>query len=56
MTAEVVNAGLTANGVRYIETIDGFRFILTAYARETMDSLLAYLAANHDYFSLYRWE
>ncbi|MCG0456555.1 flavin reductase [Enterobacter cloacae complex sp. ECC445] len=55
MTAEVVNAGLTNNGVRYIETIDGFRFILTAYARQNMDSLLSDLAANKEYFSLYRW-
>ncbi|MCW1830110.1 hypothetical protein OLZ31_25130 [Enterobacter asburiae] len=55
MTAEVVNAGLTNNGVRYIETIDGFGFILTAYARQNMDSLLSDLAANKEYFSLYRW-
>ena len=55
MTAEVVNAGILASGVRYIETIDGFRFIVTAYARESMESLLAYLAVNDDYFSVYRW-
>lgn len=56
MTAEVVNTSSTPQGISYIETVDGYRFIVTAYDTEAMHSLNEFLAANEVYFSPYRWE
>jgi hypothetical protein len=55
MTAEVVKAGMTGKGIRYIETMDGYRFVVTAYSSQEMTAFLRFLEVNEDYFSLYRW-
>jgi len=55
MTAEVVNARSTPQGIDYIETVDGYRFIVTAYDTMAMQSLTASLTHNEAYFTPYRW-
>lgn len=56
MTAEVVNASSTAGGISYIETVDGYRFIVTAYDARAMHSLTEFLGVNETYFIPYRWK
>ena len=55
MTAEVVNASSTPRGISYIETVDGYRFIVTAYDTRAMNSLTEFLEVNETYFTPYRW-
>nr|UGK56836.1 hypothetical protein [Escherichia coli] len=50
MTAEVVKSSCTPRGISYIETVDGYRFIVTAYDTKAMHSLTEFLAVNEDYF------
>lgn len=54
-TGEVVAWGSTFNGISYIETIDGYRFIITFYHENWMHSLREFIRVNESYFSLYRW-
>ncbi|EBG2148420.1 flavin reductase [Salmonella enterica] len=55
MTAEVVKVGTTEQGISYIETVDGFRFIVTAYGTNEMHSLTRFIEVNEEYYSHYRW-
>ncbi|HBB0699849.1 TPA: flavin reductase [Escherichia coli] len=43
MTAEVVKSSCTPRGISYIETVDGYRFIVTAYDTKAMHSLTEFL-------------
>ena len=55
MTAEVLHVGITPGGIYYIETLDGYRFIVTAFEKGLMNGLREFLAVNEDYFKYYRW-
>lgn len=39
MTAEVLHVGITPGGIYYIETLDGYRFIVTAFEKGLMNGL-----------------
>ncbi|MCS1136125.1 flavin reductase, partial [Escherichia coli] len=55
MTAEVLHVGITQGGIYYIETLDGYWFIVTAFEKGLMNGLREFLAVNEDYFKYYRW-
>uniref|UniRef100_UPI00312BBCD8 hypothetical protein n=1 Tax=Klebsiella pneumoniae TaxID=573 RepID=UPI00312BBCD8 len=42
-------------GIYYIETLDGYRFIVTAFEKGLMNGLREFIAANEEYFKYYRW-
>ncbi|AXD21851.1 hypothetical protein CHE19_25180 (plasmid) [Salmonella enterica] len=41
--------------IYYIETLDGYRFIVTAFEKGLMNGLREFIAANEEYFKYYRW-
>ena len=54
LTGEVVHVGTTGKNT-YIETLDGYRFLITAYDPGYLQELKSLLLNNPSYYACYRW-
>lgn len=54
LTGEVVHVGTTGNNT-FIETLDGYRFLITSYDPGYLQALKTQMLNNASYYACYRW-